>query len=345
LQHIAPTEGTAMTTTSSTWTTQAACAGRADLFQSPTLDYDPAEAAACQSCGQPIRTSADGQPVHATATADCPAGATPTLSPYATLTTTEQAALAADKHATEQAALAVCAGCPVLAQCKQWATSNPTHGVAGGHTSTELAALRATSGHDDHAQQAMVASLCGDRGPRNQIDDHTVARLTAQGRDAASIARDLDCSSRTVVRARARLKRTPQPMSTDVDTTPPATAPAGHTTGTPSSPIPGMRQVSPAMQAIFSSLADGQWHTRDTLLTLALPLVPDSEALDWAGRERRKKNNATTVSRTEQIHAGARGKILNSLYASAQRGRLERGGPDGTRPDLYRLPAAAAHAA
>ncbi|MEV1292752.1 WhiB family transcriptional regulator [Pseudonocardia sp. NPDC049635] len=50
----------------------------------------------------------------------------------------------------EAAALAVCAGCPVLAPCRVWAVAELAHGVAGGLTEAERVALRRTGRPDTH---------------------------------------------------------------------------------------------------------------------------------------------------------------------------------------------------
>lgn len=46
--------------------------------------------------------------------------------------------------AAERRALAVCAGCPVLADCRTWAVAEQPHGIAGGLTERARAALRWT---------------------------------------------------------------------------------------------------------------------------------------------------------------------------------------------------------
>lgn len=49
-------------------------------------------------------------------------------------------------HAGAAAAKAVCETCPVRRQCLAWALTNPVHGVWGGTTPAERAALQRTHG-------------------------------------------------------------------------------------------------------------------------------------------------------------------------------------------------------
>lgn len=166
--------------TSDLWSTRGACQTdpATRVFHDPALDYDP----------------------------DDP--------DYAHLTADGHRAAAAAKTAVERRAVAICRGCPLLSACDTWARTHAVHGVVGGRTEDERRALR-TPDLDGHGVSPHTPgpadtppSLPIDRGPRHQVNDLIVARLTAEGRDTTFIAREMRCSERSVTRSRARLRRT-----------------------------------------------------------------------------------------------------------------------------------------
>lgn len=109
---------------------------------------------------------------------------------YLALTQAEQQARHAAKEVAEQAAVAACQACPMLAQCRDWAMTAQVHGVAGGLTDTQR-----RKGYGIPA-----ASL--ERGQRNAVPREWVHAWTQEGHTAESIADRLNCSVRTVERVR-----------------------------------------------------------------------------------------------------------------------------------------------
>lgn len=122
--------------------------------------------------------------------------------------------LAAHKAAAEEAAVDACFGCPIMLACEardDEAHANPraifVAGVIAGRTEHERrlrhgrTTTRTTTA--PAAENPQIAP--GDRGPRNQVDDELVARLTNAGKTSEQIAHELGCSPRTVSRARRRM--------------------------------------------------------------------------------------------------------------------------------------------
>lgn len=321
-----------MSTTDMTWRRKAACRTQTDLFTHPALDYNAADPE------------------------------------FADLTPAEHTARAAEKAAVEAAAVDFCFGCPVMQQCDEWAlATGEAFGVAGGRTEDERAALLDARGATvSVTTDPTLTATLRDRGPRLQVDDAAVERLTALGRDSKYIAHELGCAERTVVRARARIAArkaaqtaekatqiltaaTTQPTGTTVD---PAVAEIDRQITALGAALTRPRtttgsQISPAMAAIYTALGDGQWHPREALLTVGVAHISDTDALDWwtransidGGDGSKVLNPAkATTPLDERITIGAREKVSNMLSASCRtRKNTERGGPTGNDRDLYRL--------
>lgn len=96
------------------------------------------------------------------------------------------------------AAKAICAGCPLIDPCRDWAVEHHEIGIWGGTTDKERAQLRG----------ATVVDM-SDRAQYRADIRRQVVHLTARGHDAVSIAERLGVSTRTVVRHRA-IARTSQ---------------------------------------------------------------------------------------------------------------------------------------
>lgn len=315
-----------------------ACLGKADLFQASILDYSP------------------------------------TSEEYADLTPAEHAAAAAEKAAVEEAAIDACYGCPFMLQCEEWSVANAVSGVAGGRTEAERNEIRTDRGLDQTPQEPSVCAA--DRGPRNKVDDATVARLSALGWKSQQIADEMSCTVRSVTRARQRLAKAAQQATAqsseaaeakmdalvqDKAAVQAATEAAkatgatfvGFTTGRPVSNIacaaqpatkaPRAGRVSPPMKAIYEALADGQWHDRTSLISVGSLFVTDTEALTWWDRNiaaKSKNPNIGDTPRDKRIADGRRDKVANALSASCRvRKHTMRGGPDGTDNNLFKIAA------
>jgi transposase len=115
---------------------------------------------------------------------------------YLVLSAAEQQQRHEAKAAAEIAAVEACQMCPIMAACREWALQAHVHGVAGGLTETQRYRVRAgiaTGGIDDIS-----------RGARNAVPDVLVRAWTEEGTSTEEIAGRLNCSIRTVERARRR---------------------------------------------------------------------------------------------------------------------------------------------
>ncbi|MBO4236839.1 transcription factor WhiB [Pseudonocardia alni] len=111
-------------------------------------------------------------------------------------TPTNGAALAA----AERQALAVCALCPVLADCRSWAIAEQPHGVAGGLTEDERRrARRATPRRAGRVERPVMVPGPSPRTDRVPVIAAGRTALTA-GADRGDIARALGVTRRTVDR-------------------------------------------------------------------------------------------------------------------------------------------------
>lgn len=158
-----------------TKTRQPACWDAPEVFSDLALDYDPSDA------------------------------------DYTHLDMLGHTILAAAKSAAEEKAVDTCFGCPLMMACESLDIEVHTdnrkpliHGVIGGRTEAERRMRR--SGRAPKTASVPNPQIApGDRGPRNQVDDTLVARMTLAGKTSDQIAHDLDCSVRTVTRARKRM--------------------------------------------------------------------------------------------------------------------------------------------
>lgn len=111
------------------------------------------------------------------------------------------------KRTTE--ALAVCATCPVLNECYEWALRNAVDGVAGGMTSEARTAWRKATKIAEPVVSA-DAFLPGEVAAADRTTSRTrcnailtaVARWTEEGESARKIGERLGVTSRSVVRYR-----------------------------------------------------------------------------------------------------------------------------------------------
>lgn len=106
-------------------------------------------------------------------------------------------------------ALAICATCPVLNECYEWALHNAVDGVAGGMTSDARTAWRKANkvaepvvSADDFLPAEVVAIDRGTWLTRSDAILTAVARWTDDGESARDIGERLGVTSRSVVRYR-----------------------------------------------------------------------------------------------------------------------------------------------
>lgn len=92
---------------------------------------------------------------------------------------------------------------------------------------------------------------------------------------------------------------------------------------------------APWATSILDQLADGEWHDRDEVLTVAARTVPPGVAYRLGEAERRRTNEGsrTRGDDTTSIAAGARRKAREGLFKLLRAGHVER---DGERIRLAR---------
>jgi hypothetical protein len=97
----------------------------------------------------------------------------------------------------------VCTGCPVLAQCREFALAELAHGIAGGMTEAERAAFRA------RRPSSRLASVVGSAVPAMASNREVAAAGRAAiraGRGHGEVAREFGVSARTVKRWVAQVR-------------------------------------------------------------------------------------------------------------------------------------------
>lgn len=113
-------------------------------------------------------------------------------------------------------------------------------------------------------------------------------------------------------------------------------------------PVVQVSRVRPPMQAMYSLLSDGQWHSREEILVVGSARVdPDTAIKAWMRARtntikvdgiRQVRPDRDHVPTSTRIAEGSRLAALNSLEAAFRlRSHLERGGDTGHDIDLYRL--------
>ena len=241
---------------------------------------------------------------------------TPQGEEFAHLNEHEHAEMAVNREHAEAKAINICMGCPLLFACEKEVLKNEVYGVAAGMTAEErhaLAPLSAITELDTHPR---------DRSWRNRINDEAVSVFTRQGWTNEQIANELECTSRTVARSRARMRDDLEPVPAEVVIAAVTYIPVNINLG---------KRVSKPMQAIYGILADGAFHDRDELIAAGINFVTDGEALAWFDRRHRAD---TTTPLAVRIAKGARATTDNRLSASARnQARTERD-PNNSR--MYR---------
>jgi hypothetical protein len=293
----------------------------------------------------------------------------PNAEEYVALDSATKAEMAQKKAEAEEAAVDVCFGCPLMLACEKIDEQNMANpripfivGVIGGRTESERRARRSGRTVAPAAKTTSVPNpqiAPGDRGPRNQVDDDLVVRLSNAGKTSDQIARELNCSPRTVSRARKRngisapkastsgadsfASRAAAETAETVSRTEKAAAstkPSRHLHAAAESPAVnpfiGGRPVSPAMEAVYNHLTTvgGSDHI-DNLLAVGIPHVDPAEALTWWVKHNSVTENGQKVVRStkastpvaDRIREGARAKVFNSISATHRKGRyLDREG-------------------
>jgi len=117
-----------------------------------------------------------------------------------------RSAIFGDDSRSEEA-VALCAACPVLRQCRRWALRNAVDGVAGGMTPAERTAWRSEHGESEPvvsvedmlSMEVVSADRTWGRG-RSDVILNAVARWTDDGHTAREIGLRLGVTRRTVNR-------------------------------------------------------------------------------------------------------------------------------------------------
>jgi len=198
---------------------------------------------------------------------------------YLALTTEGKQARHAAKAVAEQAAIEACSLCPIMQQCREWAMRVHVHGVAGGLTEKERYG-RPSPEEIDTA-----------RGARNSIPEILVRDWTEEGHSAETIANRLDCSIRTVERARNRSQTIPgSPHSLashkPVDSTIKARVPRGHKPAPKSAKTAlDFSNLTPESLAMYEFLASrGTPVNRKEVAQYVARFVAPETALKWGER-------------------------------------------------------------
>jgi Transcription factor WhiB len=211
----------------------------------------------------------------------------------------------------------VCASCPVVAQCREFALRAKVFGVAGGLTESEREAQRVQD--KDQYLDSTEEYVTG-RGARGQVDGPLVVRLLDLGWGLDEVANYLDCSVRSVSRAKTREIKARADREA-------AKAKSPRTGTVPSSPAGASNQknpqrvqpLSPGMRAITQALSDGNWWDRDTLVQIGV----DAELSDGADTSCGYYKHGKTVE-------AARERVTNALSAAARKSRLDQAGRGGS---------------
>lgn len=114
-------------------------------------------------------------------------------------------------------ALAVCARCPVLGDCRQWALHHAVSGVAGGLTAAarqrwrrENGVREPSAGLEDFLSIEVNVKDFANRSIRARPILAAVARWTHDGESQRQIAARLGCTTRQVARLRVASRRLEQ---------------------------------------------------------------------------------------------------------------------------------------
>jgi WhiB family transcriptional regulator, redox-sensing transcriptional regulator len=99
-------------------------------------------------------------------------------------------------------ARAICARCPVAAQCAAFADTLEVTGVWGGLTDKSRRAQRVAQWREQYGESVRNGRQLGHRRDRDDI----IAHLSAEGVPVKTIAEQLKVNPRTVARARARIR-------------------------------------------------------------------------------------------------------------------------------------------
>lgn len=233
----------------------------------------------------------------------------------------EQFARLAAKQAAEANAVAACSGCPLIAECRNWATSmgQDVFGVAGGLTQEE---------RPNHKTVAYITDYT-ERGPLGQVRDDLIERWAKAGIPNKQIAERLGCNVRTVERRRAGLAagkvvvfnpdapatvRSAEPITAAVDNDQVSVLAPNPETAAKVSLLAS--RVSPETAAVYDALSDGRFHDRSEIVAATLPLVERSTALKTAPKGRKYADEDA------QAAVGARKFLLNRIDIAIRRGRI-----------------------
>lgn len=222
---------------------------------------------------------------------------------YLALTAAEQQQCHEAKAAAETAAVEACQMCPMLTACREWALKTHVHGVAGGLTETQR--YRARAG-------AAIGEI-GDitRGARNAVPDVLVRAWTEEGTTAEEIAGRLNCSVRTVERARRR-------SAVGAASGRSATRPRRTSAPTAAKTSLDFASLTPESLAMYEFLAnhEGPVLRRDVVQHVAEHVSPET-AQKWGeslpcAQERKQEQGALKFARNRIDIAYRHGRVLRA---------------------------------
>lgn len=226
------------------------------------------------------------------------------------------------KKAAENAAVAACNGCPLIAECKTWALEmgQDVFGVVGGLTEAE---------RPDHNTVPYFTDYT-ERGPLGQVRDDLIEQWAKAGIPNKQIAERLGCNVRTVERRRAGMaagKIIPFNPNQPVEARPatPPAAPVDTTRLNVSTSNPEtvakipliVQRVSDETAAVYDILADGNFHDRSEVIEKVSATVDREIALKTAPKGR------VYASEEAQAAIGARKLLMNRIDIAARRGRIQ----------------------
>jgi hypothetical protein len=238
----------------------------------------------------------------------------------------DQFARLAAKEALEAKLVAACNGCPLLAECSNWAMSmgQEVFGVVGGLTPDD---------RPDHKNVPYITDYT-ERGPLGQVRDDLIDRWAKAGIPNKVIAERLGCNVRTVERRRAGLATGKTvvytPDANDITQAPHAAEPAQSApvdtknlkilAANPdtAAKIPLLVQrLTDETAAIYDALMDGGFQDRSDIINVALPFVDRDQALSTAPKGRAYADDDAKVA------VGARKFLMNRIDIGVRRGRIQ----------------------
>jgi hypothetical protein len=226
-----------------------------------------------------------------------------------------------EKEKVEACAAALCGGCPILEQCREWAVGmgQDVFGVVGGLTAAQRPDFQSTP----------VVTNYTERGPLGQVRDDLIVKWAAAGLSNRQIAERLECNVRTVERRRAGLAAgtvvtfDPEGATKDEGLRGKAVRMRGNSARPVSiKPVAAARtplraqRVTAETAAMYDLLLDGHAHSREEIVAAIMKYVDREVALRTAPKGRNYPNEDV------KAQVGARRFLLNRIDIAVRRGRI-----------------------